>query len=131
MYIRLLDNSSMHRKNTHCTPTNTMPRTSCTKQHYFYISNPKFIQCHLLIEYEKSLIPVEFETVYLGNKWSNLIFKSQNFPKSFLYYRGKRKQPQRVAGRSCVKHHTGKVHSLDKSAIYYTIKILIIVVYMY
>lgn len=41
MYIRLLDNSSMHKKNTHCTPTNTMPRTSCTTQHYFYISNPK------------------------------------------------------------------------------------------
>lgn len=41
MYIRLLDNSSMHRKNTHCTPTNTMPRTWYTKQHYFYISNPK------------------------------------------------------------------------------------------
>lgn len=126
MYVRLPDNSNMHKK----IPT-AHPQIQCLEHHaqYSIISTSqtqKFIQCHLLIEYENSIIPVEFETVYLGNKWSNLIFKSQNFPQPFLYYRGKRKQPQRVASRSCVKHHTGKVHSLDKSAIYYNIKILII-----
>lgn len=72
MYIRLPDNSSMHKK-IHT----AHQQIQCLEhhvQHSIISTSQTKIQCQLLNEYENSIIPVEFETVYLGNKWSDLIF---------------------------------------------------------